>query len=97
MRAFHILPAILSVMTVPALADTGSEQRFEHDGITYVYEVEERGDRRILSGRQYLSGARFRLVVREGRVSGRVNGSAVYFRLADIDEAQIRAIELASN
>lgn len=96
MKASILFPAILFSVAAPAFAG-GESERFEHDGITYVYDVDERDDHRVLSGRQYPSGARFRLVVRDGRVSGRVGGTMVYFRLSEIDDARAREIELASN
>ncbi|MGP1283458.1 MAG: hypothetical protein ACTS1X_10820 [Parasphingopyxis sp.] len=87
--------APLFALAMPASADTAPQQ-FEHNGITYVYETEERGDQRILTGRHYPTGARFRLVVRDGRVTGRMNGTTVSFRLSDIDEARAEEIRLAS-
>ncbi|QLC25942.1 hypothetical protein HFP57_13510 [Parasphingopyxis algicola] len=96
MKASILLSVPLLALGAPALADTVSQERFEHNGITYVYETEERGDQRILTGRHYPTGARFRLVVRDGRVTGRMNGTTVNFRLSEIDEARAEEIRLAS-
>jgi hypothetical protein len=96
MKASILLSATLIAIATPALANDAPQQRFEHDGITYVYQTEANGDQRILVGRHYPSGARFRLVVRNDRVSGRMNGTVVNFRLSEIEPTRAQDIALAS-
>ena len=96
MKSSLILAAALFSLTAPALAEEPTEYQFEHDGISYVYSVETDGDSRILTGRHYPSGGRFRLVVRDGRVTGQMNGSSVRFRLSSVEGEIGEGLALAS-
>lgn len=96
MKASILFSTAILLLGTPGFAQDTAEKRFEYDGITYVYQAENQGDHRVLSGRHYPSGARFRLVVRDDRVSGRMNGRTVNFRLSEIEEVQARDITLAS-
>lgn len=65
----------------PAFAEP-VERSFEHDGVTYTYTEDVRADRTILEGRA-MPGSRFRLVVRNGRVSGYSGLTRVNFELEE--------------
>jgi hypothetical protein len=56
-----------------------AERTFTHEGVTYHYNVTPKGDSRVLEGRAS-EGGRFRLVVRNGWVTGTVADSRVSFR-----------------
>jgi ketosteroid isomerase-like protein len=96
MKPSLVFAAVLFSLSAPALAEVPTEHRFEHQGISYVYSVSTEGDTRTLTGRQYPNGARFRLTIRDGRVTGRMNGSAVRFRLSSVDDLQSQDMTLAS-
>ncbi len=100
MKPSLILSAALFSLSAPALAETPSEHQFEHqfehEGITYMYNVAPEGEGRVLTGRHYPSGARFRLTVRDGRVTGRMNGSAVRFELSSVEVDADQNMALAS-
>lgn len=70
---------------VAASAPAAAETRFEHDGYTYVYKAEAKGDRQIVSGHRFPGNAPFRLVVRGDKVSGTSNGVPVSFRTAQVE------------
>ena len=100
MKPSLILSAALFSFSAPALAETPTEQpfdhQFEHEGITYMYNVAPAGEGRVPTGRHYPSGARFRLTVRDGRVTGRMNGSAVRFQLSSVEDGTSQDMALAS-
>ena len=68
-----------STVTTHALDET-----FIHDGSTYVYSVEERGDLRILKGEVVESRKPFTLRVSRNWVDGEVDGSPVSFSKRDV-------------
>jgi len=77
----------------PAAAGTAT---FVRDGVTYLYNVETKGDVRIITGQQK-GGDRFRLVVKRGWVSGEVGPMPVSFRVKDaVSETPARAVETAA-
>lgn len=96
MKPSILLSATLFAFVTPAFAADPAEQRFEHEGITYVYSVAAEGERQIITGRYYPTGARFRLTVSDGRVTGRMNGTAINFRLSNVDFGETPEITLAS-
>jgi hypothetical protein len=63
-----------AVITTPAVAET-----FVHEGSTYVYTVEERGNLTILRGEVAESRQPFTLRVSRTWVDGEVDGSPVSF------------------
>ena len=71
--------ALFATLATPAIAkDAANEHRFTRDGETFVYTARASGDATILSGRSG-SGRDFRLVVRNGRVTGKSGGVPVSF------------------
>jgi hypothetical protein len=64
----------------PALAQQ-SEHSFTRDGVTYTYTSTSKGDSQILEGSVAQTGDTFRLVVRNGWVSGKAAGANVSFRV----------------
>lgn len=73
---FTAAAAVLAFAT-PALA--AEEHSFTHEGVTYQYSVTPTESARILEGKASTGGT-FRLVVKNGWVSGRVDGARVSFR-----------------
>jgi hypothetical protein len=73
LKSISILIAA-AVNTAPALAET-----FVHDGSTYVYTVEQRGNFQILKGEVTESHKPFTLRVSRTWVDGEVDGSPVSF------------------
>jgi hypothetical protein len=68
--------ALVSAVAGPALAQ---ERSFTHEGVTYTYTSTRLGDARVLEGK-VARGDRFRFVVRDGWVHGRVGTTPVSFR-----------------
>lgn len=86
MKKLSLLALPLTLLTVPAAAQTGEPERvtFEHDGSRYVYTVKKVGDTRIIDGTETRSGKRFNLRVSEKRVTGTVGDSEVRFKRSDV-------------
>ena len=71
--------AAMALTSTIGIAGEG-EQRFTHDGNTYVYTTAILDGRTGISGRRMPSGEPFRLVVDVKRVSGMSGGHPVSFR-----------------
>ncbi|MBK5264800.1 MAG: hypothetical protein JJE34_06135 [Alphaproteobacteria bacterium] len=84
MRMLSIIAAgaVLSFAS-PALADPAETVSFKHDGYTYVYKVEQEGEKKVITGRIYPDGKKFSLIVRGDVVTGVAGGAAVEFNVAD--------------
>ena len=74
-RLFGATAAFLTLAT-PALAH---ERSFTRDGVTYNYTVSDEGNARVLAGKAS-TGESFRLVLRNGWVSGYAASARVSFR-----------------
>lgn len=83
MKMLASIAIAAATLAVPAAAEPVEEQ-FEHDGVVYEYTAETHADRTVLAGRAY-PGNRFRLIVRDGRVTGYAGHQRVNFT---IDEAR---------
>ena len=82
MRTFITLAtAAFALTSTSALARDG-QQRFTHQGSTYLFTTAEQNGRTVISGQQLPSGETFRLVVDGGHVSGVSGGQPVAFRTA---------------
>lgn len=73
LKTMSILIAAVAIST-PAIAET-----FVHEGTTYVYSVEQRGNVQILKGEDTKSRRPFTLRVSRNWVDGDVDGSPVSF------------------
>ncbi len=73
LKTMSILIAAAAI-TTPAIAET-----FVHEGTTYVYSVEQRGNVQILKGEDTKSRRPFTLRVSRNWVDGDVDGSPVSF------------------
>jgi hypothetical protein len=78
MRKLFTTAAILAVLA-PLSAYADDQKTFQHQRDTYVYETETRDGSTIITGRRH-GGERFRLVHKNGRVTGNVGGTPVAFR-----------------
>lgn len=78
LKTFSMLIAVSTIAT-PAFAET-----FVHNGSTYVYSVEERGNIRILKGEVAESRKPFTLRVSRNWVDGEVDGSPVSFSKREV-------------
>ncbi|HEX8484118.1 hypothetical protein [Sphingomonas sp.] len=88
--------AALALTSTIGMAQEG-EHRFVHNGSTYVYTAAPtQNGRTVISGRRLPTGETFRLVVRDGRVSGTSGGVPVAFRTAAARGAAA-GVEIASN
>lgn len=76
------LSAIVAV-TAPAQAEEAGKQRFTHEGYTYVYQVKDAKNGKVISGRRYPDAVAFNLSVKDGKVSGFSGGQPVAFDVAD--------------
>ena len=91
MRMLSVIAATATIFTaVPALAETGGESSFTHEGRTYVYKVADKGTARYITGRSYPHGGSFALRVRDGKVDGTSNGTPVRFDVAEARDAMTR-------
>ncbi len=68
------------LLSVPAAA-FASERSFNRDGVTYVYTSTRKGDATVLRGKSLPAGTDYTLVVRGKKVTGRVGGTPVSFRI----------------
>jgi hypothetical protein len=73
-----IAAAAAMLLTAPAAAE-----QFTHDGVTYNYSVTPVGAHRLITGKTP-NGDRFRLLVKNGRVTGNVAGRPVAFRTREV-------------
>lgn len=94
-KTFTIAAAVAAALTSTIGMAADNTQRFTHDGMTYVYTSKQSGNRQVIDGRRFPSGAGFHLVVRNDRVSGTSGGVPVEFTLADARGAQ-GAVEVAT-
>ena len=72
-------PVALAAIATPALAETVT-----HDGITYVYSVEQRGKMRLITGEDVTNRRAFTLKVSDKWVDGVVDGNPVSFSARDV-------------
>lgn len=76
-----IAAAALLAVTGPAAAD---ERQVLVDGVRYTYTSAQAADgSTVLTGYTSAPNSKFRLVVRNGKVTGRVGGSTVAYDVAD--------------
>lgn len=86
MRKFSMFAAAAAaaLISTMGMAADRAEQTFTRDGHTYVYTAAARADgRTVIQGREVGSAQRFRLLVKNGRVTGHANGYPVSFRAND--------------
>jgi hypothetical protein len=77
LKSISILVAAVAI-TTPALAES-----FVHQGIIYVYSVEQRDNLRVISGEDSQHRA-YTLRVSKNWVDGTVDGSPVSFSIRDV-------------
>ena len=88
MTRFSLAALTLGAALVPAAASAAPAQTvFEHAGERYVYTTKETNGRTLIRGYTENGYAPFELVVRNGRVSGTVDGRAVSFRVSEAKAA----------
>lgn len=78
--------AALSLVAAPAMARDDT-RTFTRDGITYTYTSTKVDDTLVLEGSAAPLGGRFRLVVRDGKVTGYAGGVRVVFTVAAVRKA----------
>lgn len=78
MLSIFAASAVIS-FAAPAVAGTVETTSFQHEGITYVYKVEQKGSAQVITGKRYPGGVKFSLRLREGKVNGVSNGIPVHF------------------
>jgi hypothetical protein len=78
--------ATIATTALPNLAYAAppKSSTFVHDGQTYVYTVEVKGDYRILRGKVEPTGEKFELRVSDKWVKGDVGGKPVSFSVASV-------------
>lgn len=92
LRLLFATPALALAATAGIAAET---KTFRADGVTYTYQTRDAGDgAKLLVGRSHTGGA-FRLIVRDGKVSGQANGKPVRFAVADSRGAANGAVATA--
>lgn len=89
-----IISALAVSLLGPAAAFAQEQQQFTRDGVSYSFTVSEVAGGQLIKGKS--SGSkRFRLLVRNGRVSGHVDNQPVSFR-APAGYAAPAALQVAS-
>lgn len=82
MKTVYLLAAAAAALTSTIGMARAGEQKFVHDGETYVYTSSaDKSGMQVIDGRRYPSGGSFHLVVRDGRVSGTSGGVPVTFKV----------------
>jgi hypothetical protein len=90
-RIFLSAAALSLAFAAPAFAGENA-RTFTRDGVTYTYTSTKTDGAVILEGDARPFGGKFRLVVRNGRVTGYAGNSSVSFRVA---EARAAALQVA--
>ena len=85
-KFFSAAFALASLISTAASA-AEPQQRFVHDGTTYVYTATQKGDATVINGRRLSDGSSFRYVVRNGRVRGSTGGQPVAFAVSEAQGA----------
>lgn len=88
MKTLIAMTTFAVAAAAPALAETSS---FQHEGDRYTYEVTQKADAQLITGRNLSTGQRFVLRVRNDRVSGVYDGARVSFPVAKADVVKIAA------
>ncbi|MHA6722328.1 hypothetical protein [Sphingomonas sp. RS2018] len=84
MTKFFSLFAVASLALTGNAVAASDQQRFTHEGVTYVFTSTKTNDgATVLTGRSQPGDLPFRLSVRDGRVRGHAGGTPVSFRVAD--------------
>ena len=78
----QIIAAAAAALTSTIGMAAPAEQRFVHEGSTYVYTSTQDNGHQVIDGRRYPSGQKFHLIVRGDRVSGVSGGVPVAFKTA---------------
>lgn len=94
MRKTILFLAAAAAALTSTIGMARDQQRFVHQGNTYVYTSKQVADRQVIDGRRYPSGSAFHLVVRGDRVTGVSGGVPVAFKTATASGAT--AIETAA-
>lgn len=94
-KSVTLAAAVVAALTSTIGMAAETEQRFKHNGLTYVYTTKQAGDRQVIDGRRFPSGSAFHLVVRGNRVSGVSGGVPVDFALEEARGAT-GSVEVAS-
>ncbi|HEX7874501.1 MAG TPA: hypothetical protein VF475_16430 [Sphingobium sp.] len=81
---FKLALATTAIVASTAAFAKAEEKSFQRDGYTYVYSVSEKGSTKNIRGKYYPGGREFALEVRNGRVEGTMNNSAIAFPLAAV-------------
>jgi hypothetical protein len=93
MRFLRSFIATLALFAVGTTAAYASEKiTFKHEGVTYIYRVIDKGDRRIITGTSETFGKKqdFRLVIQNGKVRGEVAGEPIRFASKEAKAGNIR-------
>jgi hypothetical protein len=81
MKKIFIPALALAVLAPSVVVAEAAPQRFTHEGKSYSYTVEERGDYRLIRGVEENSRKPFVLRVGESRVRGTMGNNNVSFHL----------------
>lgn len=76
-----IATSALAIAVSPVQAKASEPVTFERDGVTYTYNVEQRGESQFIKGSSKPDDGQFNLRVKGNRVAGTVNGKFVSFAL----------------
>lgn len=80
-----VIPALaLAVLAPSVVVAEAAPQRFTHDGKSYSYTVEDRGDYRVIRGVEENNRKLFHLRVGESHVRGTMGGRPVSFPLDQV-------------
>ena len=78
-----VLAAVAVSASAPVFAEAPAKERFVHEGYTYVYQVKQVKDAKVISGTRYPGATAFNLKVAGDKVKGNSGGQQVAFKVAD--------------
>lgn len=88
MRMLYFYSAALAIsLASPANAKNSDKESFVHEGITYVYKVENKGSAQIIKGKAYPSNTPFTIRVNDEKVTGNYGSQAIRFKVAEAKDA----------
>ncbi|MGU3390284.1 hypothetical protein [Sphingomonas sp. M1A8_2b] len=82
-KTIKIIAAAAAALTSTIGMAGETQQKFVHEGSTYIYTSSQQDGRQVIDGRRYPSGQAFHLIVRGNRVSGLSGGVPVAFKTTE--------------
>lgn len=85
MSKFSLSLVAASLLIAPA-AHAAEDTSFTHDGVTYSYTTEVKGNEKIVRGTAYAGNVPFELHIRKKTVTGTFNNRPVDFSVSEVKQ-----------